>query len=100
MTEASAALGAAALHGEAPDNVVLDWKFGDEAAWAPRIKTGYEALVHSAINGKNSMPPQGGHETSDYEIGRAVVYMANKGGAKFEEPKAPAAAASAPAAAK
>lgn len=32
VTEASAALGAAALHAEAPDNVVLDWKFGDEAA--------------------------------------------------------------------
>ncbi len=74
-------------------------KFGDEAAWGPRIKTGYEALLHSALKGKNSMPAQGGGETSDYEIGRAVVFMANKGGAKFEEPKAPAAAASAPEAA-
>jgi cytochrome c5 len=74
-------------------------KFGDEAAWAPRIKTGYEALLHSALKGKNSMPAQGGGETSDYEVGRAVVFMANKGGAKFDEPKAPAAAASAPEAA-
>ena len=31
------------------------------------------------------------------EIERAVVYMANAGGAKFEQPKAPEAAASAPA---
>ena len=41
------------------------------------------------------MAPQGGGEFSDFEIGRAVVYMANKAGGKFEEPKPPAAAASA-----
>jgi cytochrome c5 len=70
-------------------------KFGDEAAWAPRVKTGYEALLTSALKGKNAMGAQGGGEYNDLEIGRAVVYMANKGGAKFEEPKAPAAAASA-----
>ena len=69
-------------------------KFGDEAAWAPRIKTGYEALLNSALKGKGAMPAQGGGDFSDVEIGRAVVYMANKAGAKFEEPKAPAAAAS------
>ena len=70
-------------------------KFGDAAAWAPRIKTGYEALLNSAVKGKNSMTPQGGGDFDTIEIGRAVVYMANAGGAKFEEPKAPAAAASA-----
>jgi len=69
-------------------------KFGDAAAWAPRIKTGYDALVHSAIGGKGQMPPQGGGEFSDLEVGRAVVYMADKGGAKFPEPAAPAAPAS------
>ena len=72
-------------------------KFGDEAAWAPRIKTGYEALLTSALKGKGAMTPQGGGDFSDVEVGRAVVYMANKGGAKFDEPKAPAAAASEPA---
>jgi cytochrome c5 len=70
-------------------------KFGDEAAWAPRIKTGYEALLTSALKGKGAMAAQGGGEFSDFEIGRAVVFMANKGGAKFDEPKAPATAASA-----
>ncbi|WP_374566234.1 cytochrome c5 family protein [Ideonella sp.] len=70
-------------------------KFGDEAAWGPRIKTGFEALLNSALKGKGNMGPQGGGDFSDLEIGRAVVYMANKGGAKFDEPKAPAAAASA-----
>ena len=70
-------------------------KFGDEAAWAPRIKSGLDALVQSALKGKGAMGPQGGGEFSDFEITRAVVYMANKGGAKFSEPKPPAAAASA-----
>jgi hypothetical protein len=46
-----------------------------------------------ALKGKNAMAAQGGGDFNDVEIGRAVVYMANKGGAKFDEPKAPAAAA-------
>jgi cytochrome c5 len=75
-------------------------KFGDAAAWAPRIKTGYEALLISAVKGKNAMGPQGGGDFETLEIGRAVVYMANAGGAKFEEPKAPAAPAEAASAAK
>ncbi len=70
-------------------------KIGDADAWAPRIKTGYEALLNSALKGKGAMAAQGGGDFSDYEVGRAVVYMANKGGAKFDEPKAPAPAASA-----
>ena len=70
-------------------------KVGDAAAWGPRVKAGYAALLDSALNGKNAMGAQGGGEYSDIEVGRAVVYMANKGGAKFDEPKAPAAAASA-----
>ncbi|MGM9487295.1 c-type cytochrome [Ideonella sp. YS5] len=70
-------------------------KFGDEAAWGPRVKQGLEALLNSALKGKGNMGPQGGGDFSDYEIARAVVYMANHGGAKFDEPKAPAPAASA-----
>jgi cytochrome c5 len=75
-------------------------KFGDAVAWAPRIKTGYEALLSSAVKGKNAMSPQGGGDFETLEIGRAVVYMANAAGAKFEEPKAPAAPAQAASAAK
>ena len=67
-------------------------KLGDAAAWAPRIKTGFDALLHSALAGKGQMPPQGGGDFSDFEIARAVVYMANKAGAKFAEPAAPSAA--------
>jgi cytochrome c5 len=70
-------------------------KLGDAAAWAPRIKTGYDALLTSALKGKGAMGAQGGGEMSDLEIARAVVYIANQGGAKFDEPAAPAAAASA-----
>jgi len=74
-------------------------KFGDADAWGARIKTGYAALLHSALTGKGQMGAQGGGDFTDLEIGRAVVYMVNKAGAKFDEPKAPAAGASAPAAA-
>lgn len=74
-------------------------KLGDAAAWGPRITAGYEGLLNSALKGKGAMAAQGGGEFSDLEIGRAVVYMANQGGAKFDEPKAPQAAASAPEAA-
>ncbi|NDP38377.1 MAG: cytochrome c5 family protein, partial [Rhodoferax sp.] len=75
-------------------------KFGDAAAWAPRIQTGYDALLNAALKGKNAMAAQGGGEFQDLEIGRAVVYMANAAGGKFAEPQAagaPAEAASAPA---
>jgi len=68
-------------------------KIGDQAAWAPRIKQGYEALLVSALKGKGAMPPQGGGDFSDLEVGRAVVVLANQSGAKFEEPTVLAAAA-------
>jgi cytochrome c5 len=38
------------------------------------------------------MGAQGGGDFSDVEIGRAVVYMANQGGGKLEEPKVAVAA--------
>jgi cytochrome c5 len=68
-------------------------KFGDAAAWGPRIKTGFDALWNSALKGKGAMGAQGGGDLSDFEVARGVVYMANAGGAKFPEPQAPAAAA-------
>jgi cytochrome c5 len=78
-------------------------KFGDAGAWGPRIRTGYEALLTSALKGKGAMGPQGGGDFEDAEIGRAVVHMANSAGAKFAEPQRPvtsgAAAAATPASA-
>ncbi|MDQ0587917.1 c-type cytochrome [Variovorax paradoxus] len=65
----------------------------DAAAWGPRIGQGYETLLDHALHGKGAMPAQGGGDFEDLEIGRAVVYMANAGGAKFPVPERPAAAA-------
>jgi len=65
-------------------------KFADAGAWAPRNATGYEALLAASLKGKGNMGPQGGGAFADFEIGRAVVYMANAAGATFEEPAAPA----------
>jgi len=73
-------------------------KFGDAAAWGPRVAKGYDVLLQSALHGKNNMPAQGGGDFTDFEIGRAVVYMANHAGGKLAEPAAPAASAAAPAA--
>ena len=70
-------------------------KFGDAGAWGVRVKTGYDALLTSALKGKGAMAAQGGGDFSDFEVGRAVVFMANQGGGKFAEPQAPAASASA-----
>ena len=67
-------------------------KFGDAGAWGPRIGKGFDALLASALKGKGNMPAQGGGDFSDLEVARAMVYMTNAGGAKFDEPKAPAAA--------
>ena len=62
-------------------------KLGDAAVWAPRVQSGYDALLVSALKGKGAMAAQGGGDFSDVEIGRAVVHMANQGGAKFDQPK-------------
>lgn len=70
-------------------------KLADVAAWSDRLKTGFEALVHSALKGKGAMAPQGGGDFNDTEIARAVAYMANAAGGKFAEPAAPAPAAAA-----
>jgi len=70
-------------------------KLGDAGAWSGRIGQGYEGLLNSALKGKGAMAAQGGGDHSDFEIGRAVVYLVNQSGGKLAEPKAPAAAASA-----
>ncbi|WP_090142846.1 cytochrome c5 family protein [Limnohabitans sp. DM1] len=63
-------------------------KFADASAWGPRIKQGLENLVNSSLKGKGAMGAQGGGDFNDTEIARAVVYMANSAGGKFDEPKA------------
>jgi cytochrome c5 len=79
-------------------------KVGDTAAWAASIKKGYATLIQHAINGfqegSKVMPPKGGNpDLADIEVDRAVVYMANRSGARFQEPAAPTATAAATSAA-
>ena len=54
-------------------------KFGDKAAWAPRIAEGLDTLYQHAINGyqgKNGvMPPKGGSGAADDDVKSAVRYM-------------------------
>ena len=65
-------------------------RIGDEAAWAPYVKAGYEEMVKNAIHGINAMPPKGGNPSlADFEVARAVVHIANQSGASFEEPAEP-----------
>lgn len=65
-------------------------KLGDAAAWGPLIQTGFDAMLKVALEGKGAMPAKGGNASlDDIEVARAVVYMANEGGASFEEPAAP-----------
>ena len=56
-------------------------KFGDKAAWAPRIKQGSATLYDHAIKGfqgkAGMMPAKGGATASDDEVKAAVDYMAN-----------------------
>jgi cytochrome c5 len=74
-------------------------KIGDKVAWQPRIAEGEQTLVQHAIHGFQGktgvMPPKGGDASlTDEEVHRAVVYLANQGGATWKEP-APTATATA-----
>ncbi len=51
-------------------------KAGDKAAWAPRLKTGMDALYASSLKGRNAMPPKGGNlSLADADVKAAVDYM-------------------------
>ncbi|MEN8169405.1 MAG: c-type cytochrome [Pseudomonadota bacterium] len=53
-------------------------KLGDAGAWGPRIATGMDALMNSAINGKAAMPARGlCAACSDDELKAAVEHMVN-----------------------
>lgn len=54
-------------------------KFGDKAAWQPRIAKGMDALYSSSLNGIKMMPPRGGNAAlKDDEMKAAVDYMVSK----------------------
>jgi cytochrome c5 len=51
-------------------------KFGDKAAWAPRVATGKAALLASVKAGKGAMPPKAGNAAlTDADIGAAIDFM-------------------------
>ena len=69
-------------------------KFGNAGDWKPRIAEGVDTLWDHALKGYKGMPAKGGNpDLDDIEVERAVVYMANAGGAKFTDPPLPAAGA-------
>jgi cytochrome c5 len=76
-------------------------KFGDKASWTKVVAQGQATAVDHAIKGIRTMPPKGGSsDLANVEVERAVVFMANKAGANWKEPAAPAVASpAAPAAA-
>ncbi|HXS51605.1 MAG TPA: c-type cytochrome [Usitatibacter sp.] len=51
-------------------------KFGDKAAWAPRIAQGKNTLYNAALHGLRAMPAKGGNASlSDADVKAAVDYM-------------------------
>lgn len=67
-------------------------KFGDVGAWRQHIMRGYGTMMSAVLKGKNAMPARGGaspDDVSDYELARALVYMANASGGKLPEPAEP-----------
>jgi len=51
-------------------------KFGDKAAWGPRIKQGQDTLYQHALKGIRAMPPKGGApDLPDAQIKAAVDYL-------------------------
>ncbi|HEX2138478.1 MAG TPA: c-type cytochrome [Woeseiaceae bacterium] len=58
-------------------------RYGDAAAWGPRIEQGMEVLVEHAISGYQGetgfMPPKGGRmDLSDEEVAAAVEYIVSE----------------------
>lgn len=55
-------------------------KFGDKAAWGPRIDKGLDTLYSHALNGFNAMPPRGGRaDLDDDSVKAAAKYMIDHG---------------------
>jgi mono/diheme cytochrome c family protein len=61
-------------------------KRGDVAAWAPRLKSGWNSLLRSTLYGKGVMPAMDRVGFREVEIAKAVAYLANFSGGNFAEP--------------
>ncbi len=68
-------------------------KVGDKAAWGKIVAQGLTPTLDHAVKGIRAMPPKGGNpDLETIEVERAVIFMANKAGANWKEPPAPATA--------
>jgi c(7)-type cytochrome triheme protein len=66
-------------------------RFGDAAAWGPRIKAGAASLYQSALKGKGAMPAKGGNpRLADADVKAAVDYMVAQAGGKPDKAEKPA----------
>lgn len=54
-------------------------KTGDQAAWAPRLEKGMDALVESARNGIGGMPPMGMCNACTDEDFKSLIEYMSKG---------------------
>ncbi|MDZ5455929.1 c-type cytochrome [Azohydromonas lata] len=51
-------------------------KFGDKAAWEPRLAQGRDTLLQHALKGKGVMPAKGGNpKLTDEEVAAALDHM-------------------------
>jgi cytochrome c5 len=65
-------------------------KTGDRAAWAKRAAQGIGSLTRHALDGIRRMPAHGEDaDLTDLEIQRATVFMVNRSGGNWLEPRAP-----------
>ncbi|MFK4751702.1 c-type cytochrome [Oceanobacter antarcticus] len=54
-------------------------KKGDTAAWDARLEKGFDATLHNAVQGLNSMPPKGNcMNCSDDELLAAIKFMSGR----------------------
>ncbi len=68
-------------------------RIGDKVAWGKVIAQGLTPTVDHALKGIRAMPPKGGNpDFENIEVERGVIFMANKAGANWKEPPAPATA--------
>jgi len=62
-------------------------KFGDRAAWGPRLAEGQPALTGQAWVGVRAMPPRGGdNDLSLDEFARAAAFIARAAGGNWQDP--------------
>lgn len=74
-----------ACHGNGTLNAPIA---GNTQQWARLIEEGLDDLVPMALNGIRQMPAKGGNpQLSDLEVSRGVVFMANRSGGQFAEPR-------------